>query len=85
MIQNELIPKPFTMKYMSITELYLSHTFSKKLWLALFVQVIHLTFGVSLRYRKRGGDVTLRHNAIHMHVRDVLFNTFRRARLSSHF
>ena len=29
---------------------------------------------------KRGGNVTLRHNA----VRDVLFNTFRRAGLSSH-
>ena len=29
---------------------------------------------------KRGGDVTLRHNAI----RDVLFSTFRRAGLSSH-
>ena len=29
---------------------------------------------------KRGGDVTLRHNAL----RNVLFNTFRRAGLSSH-
>ena len=29
---------------------------------------------------KRGGDVTLRHNAVH----DVLFNNFRRAGLLSH-